>query len=210
MVEGVKINCHSSIKIAKDKTIYIDPFRVKEVPHDADYIFITHSHYDHFSTQDILKVAKIDTIFVTVQDTKSSLELMGIPEEQIIIVEPNNKYEIQGIKFETVPSYNENKKYHPKENNWVGYIIELNGIKYYIAGDTDNIKEIEDIKCDVAFLPIGGEFTMDAKEAANLANKIDSETVVPTHYAELVGTKKDLEEFIRLTNKEVKVLIESE
>ena len=102
MLEGIRINCHSSIKIAKDKIVYIDPFKIKEVSHDADYIFITHSHYDHFSTQDILKVAKIDTIFVSVQDTKSTLELMGIPEKQIIIVEPNKKYEVEDIKFETV------------------------------------------------------------------------------------------------------------
>lgn len=207
MLEGIKINCHSSIKIEKDKTIYIDPFRINEVPHDADYIFITHSHYDHFSTQDILKVAKIDTIFVSTEDTKSSLELMGIPEDQIVIVEPNNKYEVKDIKFETVPSYNENKKYHPKDNNWVGYIIELNENKYYIAGDTDNISEIQNIKCDIAFLPIGGEFTMNAKEAADLANSMDCKIVVPTHYLELVGTKEDLEEFINLTNKQIQVLI---
>ena len=210
MIEGIKINCHSSIKIAKDKIVYIDPFRINEVPHDADYIFITHSHYDHFSTQDILKVAKIDTIFISTEDTKSSLELMGIPEEQIVIVEPNNKYEVKGIKFETVPSYNENKKYHPKENNWVGYVIELNGNQYYIAGDTDNISEIQNIKCDIAFLPIGGEFTMNPQEAADLANKTECKIVVPTHYAELVGTKEDLDEFIKLTNKEVKVLIKGE
>ena len=207
MLEGIKINCHSSIKIEKDKTIYIDPFRINEVPHDADYIFITHSHYDHFSTQDILKVAKIDTIFVSTEDTKSSLELMGIPEDQIVIVEPKNKYEVKDIKFETVPSYNENKKYHPKDNNWVGYIIELNENKYYIAGDTDNISEIQNIKCDIAFLPIGGEFTMNAKEAADLANSMDCKTVVPTHYLELVGTKEDLEEFKNLTNKQIQVLI---
>lgn len=207
MLEGIKINCHSSIKIEKDKIIYIDPFRINEVPHDADYIFITHSHYDHFSVKDILKVAKIDTIFVSTEDTKSSLELMGIPEEQIVIVKPNSNYELKDIKFETVPSYNENKKYHPKENNWVGYIIELNENKYYIAGDTDNISEIQNIKCDIAFLPIGGEFTMNAKEASDLANSIDCKIVVPTHYAELIGTKEDLEEFIKLTNKEAKVFI---
>lgn len=210
MLEGISINCHSSIKIAKEKIVYIDPFRINEVSHDADYIFITHSHYDHFSTEDILKVAKIDTVFVTVQETKSSLELMGIPEEQIKIVEPNNKYELQSIKFETVPSYNENKKYHPKENNWVGYIIELSGIKYYIAGDTDNIKDIQNINCDIAFLPIGGEFTMNAKEAASLANELNIKVVIPTHYGELVGSKEDLEEFIKLTEKQIKVLIEIE
>lgn len=207
MLEGVKINCHSSIKIAKEKNIYIDPFRVKEVPHDADYIFITHSHYDHFSPEDILKVAKIDTVFITVQETKSSLELMGVPDNQIVIVEPNNKYELDNIKFETAYSYNINKNFHPKENNWVGYIIELNNTKYYIAGDTDNIEEIQNIKCDVAFLPIGGTYTMNANEAAELANRLETKIIVPTHYAELVGTKEDLDEFIELTNKEVKVLI---
>lgn len=207
MLEGVKINCHSSIKIAKEKTIYIDPFRINEVPHDADYIFITHSHYDHFSTQDILKVAKIDTIFISVKDTKSSLELMGIPEEQIIIVEPNNKYKTKDIEFETVNAYNINKKFHPKENEWVGYIIELNKIKYYIAGDTDNIEEMQNIKCNVAFIPIGGTYTMNAREAAELVNKLEIEIVVPTHYGELVGTKEDLEKFLELTNKEVKDLI---
>ena len=208
MLQGVKINCHSSIKIQKDKTIYIDPFKIKEILHDADFIFITHSHYDHFSTEDILKIAKIDTTFITITETKSSLELLGIPNNQIVIVEPNNTYEIKGIKFETVPAYNENKKFHPKENKWVGYIIEFDGIKYYIAGDTDNIKDIEKIKCDIAFLPIGGTFTMNAKEAADLANKIDAKIIVPIHYGEIVGTKEDLDKFIKSSNKEVKVLID--
>lgn len=207
MLEGITINCHSSIKIQRNKTIYIDPFRIKTVFHDADYIFITHSHYDHFDTKDILKVAKIDTVFVTVPETKSSLELLGIPEDQIITVEPNNKYDVEDIKFETVPAYNESKKFHPKENNWVGYVIELNGVKYYIAGDTDNIKEIQNVKCDIAFLPIGGEFTMNAEEAADLANKIDAQVIIPIHYGELVGTKDDLDKFLELTDKEVKVLI---
>lgn len=207
MLEGIKVNCHSSIKIQKDKTIYVDPFRIKEVPHDADYIFITHSHYDHFDTKDILRVAKIDTVFIAVPETKSSFQLLGVPEDQIITVEPNEKYDVKGIKFKTVPAYNENKKYHPKENKWVGYIIELDGLKYYIAGDTDNINEIQDVKCDIAFLPIGGEFTMNAKEAADLANKIDSKVIVPIHYGELVGTEEDLKEFLKLTDKDVEVLI---
>lgn len=207
MLEGIKVNCHSSIKIQKDKTIYVDPFRIKEVPHDADYIFITHSHYDHFDTKDILRVAKIDTVFIAVPETKSSFQLLGVPEDQIITVEPNEKYDVKGIKFKTVPAYNENKKYHPKENKWVGYIIELDGLKYYIAGDTDDINEIQDVKCDIAFLPIGGEFTMNAKEAADLANKIDSKVIVPIHYGELVGTEEDLKEFLKLTDKDVEVLI---
>lgn len=207
MIEGIQINCHSSIKIKKDKTIYIDPFRINEVTHDADYIFITHSHYDHFSTQDILKVAKIDTIFITVPETKSTFELMGVPDNQVILVEPNNEYQIENIKFKTVPSYNVNKNFHPKENKWVGYIIKMDNNEYYIAGDTDNIEEIENIKCNVAFLPIGGTYTMDCKEAAELANKINADTIIPTHYGELVGSKEDLKTFVELTNKNVQAII---
>lgn len=207
-MEIIEVNCHSSIKIKNETTIiYIDPFRIKEVSHDADFIFITHSHYDHFSIQDILKVAKINTIFITIKETKSSLELMGIPEKQIIVVEPNNDYKVKDIKFVTVPAYNINKAFHPKENKWVGYIIEINSTKYYIAGDTDNIEEIKNINCDIAFLPIGGVYTMSAKEAAELANTISTKTIIPIHYGEIIGNKDDLDEFIKLTNKNVKVLI---
>lgn len=207
MIENVTVNCHSSIRIKENKTIYIDPFKIQEIKHDADFIFITHSHYDHFSIEDIIKIAKKETIYITVKETKSKLELIGVPEEQIIIVEPNKKYELHEISFETVPAYNIGKIFHPKTNNWVGYIIELDKTKYYIAGDTDHLKELESIKCDIAFLPIGGTYTMNAKEAASLANMIDAKIVVPIHYGEIVGTKKDLEQFIKLTNKDTEILI---
>lgn len=207
MLNGVQINCHSSIKIQKEKTIYIDPFRINEVPHDADFIFITHSHYDHYSPKDILKVAKIDTIFITVEEIKSSMLVMGVPEEQIIVVQPNKNYTVQNINFKTFPAYNINKKFHPKENGWVGYLIEINNTKYYIAGDTDNIEEIQNLNCDVAFLPIGGTYTMNYEEAANLANNIHAKIIVPTHYGELVGSNEDLDNFMRLTTKNIKILI---
>ena len=208
MLENISMNCHSSIKIKKDKTIYIDPYRIADNCNDADFVFITHSHYDHFSIEDITKIKKKDTIFITVAETETELKQIGIPVEQIIIVEPNKEYKIKGLEFKTVPAYNTNKIFHPKENNWVGYIIEIDLVEYYIAGDTDVIKEQENIRCDVAFLPIGGTYTMDAKEAAILANNIDARIVVPIHYGEIVGTKKDLEEFIKDTKKKVVVLID--
>ena len=210
MLNNIYINCHSSIKIQKEKTIYIDPFRINEVPHDADFIFITHSHYDHFSPKDILKVAKIDTIFITVEEIKSSILVMGVPEEQIIVVEPLKEYEIKTLKFTTLPAYNINKKFHPKENGWVGYLIDIDNVKYYIAGDTDNVEELKSLNCDVAFLPIGGTFTMNYEEAASLANTINAKVIIPTHYGELVGTNDDLENFIKLTTKNVKVLINNQ
>ena len=161
MIADVVVNCHSSIRIKKNRIIYIDPFKINENCNDADFIFITHSHYDHFSIEDIIKIAKKETIYITVKETKFKLELIGVPEDQIIIVEPNKKYELHEISFETVPAYNIGKNFHPKTNNWVGYIIELDKTKYYIAGDTDHLKELESIKCDIAFLPIGGTSKYD-------------------------------------------------
>ena len=207
MLEGIEINCHSSIKIKKSKTIYIDPFRISKEFHDADYIFITHSHYDHFSIEDILKINKEDTVYITVEETKEKLLNIGVSESCIVIVKPNNEYAIEGISFNTYPAYNIGKPFHPKRNDWVGYVINLDNVKYYIAGDTDDIPEIESITCDIAFLPIGGTYTMNAKKAAELANTIDTKIVIPTHYGEIVGSKKDEEEFKRLTNKEVVILI---
>ena len=73
-------------------------------------------------------------------------------ENEIIKVEPNEKYEIQGIKVETIPAYNVNKNFHPKENKWVGYIIEIEGQRLYITGDTDENIDNEKVECDVAFV----------------------------------------------------------
>ena len=90
------------------------------------------------------------------------------------------------------------KKYHPKENGWVGYIVEINDIHYYIAGDTDLTPEIKSISCDVALIPIGGRFTMNAKEAASLINTIEPQIAIPTHYGDIIGTKEDAESFEKL------------
>ena len=112
------------------------------------------------------------------------------------------------MKIETTYSYNIDKQFHPKENKWVGYIIEINNKRYYIAGDTDNIKEIQDIECDVALIPIGGTYTMNYKEAGELANNINASIVIPIHYGTIVGDKEDAIRFKKLVkNKEVKILI---
>ena len=110
------------------------------------------------------------------------------------------------MSFSTTYAFNVDKPFHPKANNWVGYIIDLDGTKYYIAGDTDNILEIRNVIADVAFLPVGGTYTMDYKEAADLANVLNVKTVVPTHYGSVAGKKEDGENFKRLVkNKEVVV-----
>lgn len=207
MLEDIEVLFHSSIKIDKGKKIYIDPFKIKEEYNDADIIFITHDHYDHYSEEDIDKVINKDTTIVVPEELLTKLLKKGISRDSIVTVEPNENYIVQGIKFETVPAYNVNKKFHPKENNWVGYIIEINNTKYYVAGDTDITEENRKVKCDVAFVPVGGTYTMDYKEAAQLVNEIKPKIAVPIHYGSVVGTKEDAVEFVKLLDSTIKGII---
>lgn len=196
MLEGVQVFIQNSIKIEKEKIIYIDTYEMQEEKHDADIIFITHTHYDHFSLKDIEKVKKENTIIVGPEGIEE-VQKIGFLKENIKIVKPNQNYEIAGIQIETLPAYNLYKKFHPKENQWVGYILNLQGKRYYIAGDTDNLEELRSIKCDIAFVPIGGTYTMNAQEAADLINKIQPKIVVPTHYGSIVGSKEDAKIFVQ-------------
>ena len=207
MLNNIEVLYHSSIRINKEKTIYIDPFKIDRNYNDADIIFITHDHYDHYSEEDIDKVINENAVIVIPEELLTKVLKKGINKNAIITVEPNQKYMVQGIKFETVPAYNTNKTFHPKENGWVGYVIEINGIKYYIAGDTDITEENKKVKCDVAFVPVGGTYTMDFKEVAQLVNQIQPKVAVPIHYGSVVGTKQDAEEFIKQLHTNIKGII---
>mgnify|MGYP002587934736 CR=1 FL=1 len=204
MLENIEVLKHSSIRINKEKIIYIDPFEINKNYNDADIIFITHDHYDHYSEEDIDKVIGENTTIVIPEELLTKLLKKGIQKSAIITVEPNKEYMIQGIKFETIPAYNTNKAFHPKENEWVGYVIEIQGSKYYIAGDTDITEENKKVKCDIAFVPVGGTYTMDFKEAAQLINEIQPKIAVPIHYGSVVGTEQDAIDFIRLLHPNIK------
>lgn len=203
MLQEVKLLTHSSIRIARDKIIYIDPFKINKEYKDADFVFCTHSHFDHFSIDDIKKVMCDKTKIVTVPETKTKLLGIGFKPEQIIIVKPGSKYNVNGLVFDTVSAYNIKKDYHPKKNNWVGYNIFTGDHWYYIAGDTDNIKEAQKVKCDVAFLPVGGTYTMDYVEAVKLANIIKPKIAIPTHYGSIVGSRDDATMFASNLNPDI-------
>ena len=207
MLENIEVLYHSSIRINKEKIIYIDPFKINKNYNDADIIFITHDHYDHYSEEDIDKVINENTTIIIPDELLTKLLRKGINKNAIITVEPNKNYMEQGIKFETISAYNTNKTFHPKENGWVGYIIIINGIRYYIAGDTDITEENKQVKCDVAFVPVGGTYTMDFKEAASLINEIKPKIAIPIHYGSIVGTEQDAIDFIRLLHPEIKGII---
>ena len=205
MLENIEVLCHSSIKFNKGKVIYFDPFKIEKNYNDADVIFITHDHYDHYSEEDIDKVVKGDTIIVVPEDLKTKLLKKGWKEENIITVRPNENYVVKNIEFKTIPAYNVNKQFHPKSNAWVGYLLKLEGLTYYIAGDTDITEENKKVKCDVAFVPVGGTYTMNYTEASELINEIKPKVAVPTHYGSIVGSKKEGDKFSKLVNSEIKV-----
>lgn len=194
------------------KIYYIDPFQLPKGKklEKADIIFITHAHHDHLSEGDILTLLKDDTVVVATFD---SLETLQIKQEKFP-VEPNQKYSVKGFSFQTVPAYNihpERIQFHPKSNNWVGYVFEINGLKFYHAGDTDFIPEMhtfDKLEIDVALLPMGGTYTMDVDEVIQAVNVIKAKTVIPMHYKMLLGdTYQAAEEKLKKEIKESKVLI---
>lgn len=204
MLDNIDVLCHSSIRLNLEKIIYIDPFRVKKKFNDADLIFITHNHYDHYSEEDIDNVKKQDTVFIVPETLKTRMLEKGYNKDNIVTVKPNKNYIVQGIKVETIPAYNINKEFHPKSNEWVGYVIEVNDIRYYIAGDTDVTEESKVVKCDIAFIPVGGKYTTNYQEAAYLVNEIKPKIAIPTHYGSVVGEKQDAISFIKLLLPSIK------
>ena len=207
MLGKITINTHSSIRIAAEKIIYIDPFKLECAPHDADIIFVTHAHFDHFSPEDIEKIAKPETVYVMPESMQKDAAKAGIADGNLVMLTPEQKTEICGIPVETVPSYNIGKLMHPKKNGWLGYILTVGTQRIYIGGDMDATPEASVVQCDIAMHPIGGTYTMNAKEAAALVNEMRPKTVIPTHYGSIVGLKKDEKTFSKLVDDGIDVVI---
>lgn len=203
----IEINTQSSIKLIGDKIIYFDPYLITEEYHDADYIFITHDHYDHLDPESIYHASNSKTKFIIPDSIVTNFFTMKINMHNVTGVKPNEDYVIDNIPITTIPSYNLTKQYHPRSKDYVGYIVTLQNKKYYIAGDTDLTKEAQDVKCDIAFLPIGGTFTMDYQEAAKLTNIIKPQVVIPIHYDSIVGSKEDANRFKSLVSPSIQVLV---
>jgi len=206
LIGNVKLDWlgHSSFKITNKRVIYIDPYNI-QADEKADIILITHSHYDHCSIEDIKELVKDRTIVIIPPDCQSKLS--GIQGINVHLAKPGKKIEAFGIIVEAVPAYNINKNFHEKANEWVGYIINTDGKRIYHAGDTDFIPEMKEIKeIDVALLPVGGTYTMDAAEAAKAANTIKPKVAVPMHYGSIVGSEKDAKRFKELCNVEVEIM----
>lgn len=191
---------HASVRIDGEKTVYIDPWKLAEGQPRADIVLITHSHYDHCSEDDVAQIADGETIIFASADCQGELSQDFRP------VAPGQLETVGGVIVETVSAYNLNKEFHPRANDWVGYLLEMGGERIYYAGDTDLIPEMDEIKADIVILPVGGTYTMTAEEAAEAANRIKPGLAIPIHYGDIVGTEKDAEKFKELCRVPVSML----
>lgn len=200
MTDNIHWLGHDTFKIVGEKVIYTDPFQIKEKD-TADIILITHEHRDHCSAADIEKVSGKKTIIIATPDCAAKLS------GDVRFIKPGDKITVEGVNIEAVPAYNTNKKFHPKGNNWVGYIFTLNNKRIYIAGDTDHIPEMKGLNVDIAFLPVSGTYVMTAEEAVKAAMDINPKVAIPMHYDSVVGSMDDAKRFAQGLKGRIEVRI---
>ncbi|WP_044351861.1 MBL fold metallo-hydrolase [Dethiosulfatarculus sandiegensis] len=180
--------------------IYFDPFELGEGP-QACLVLASHDHFDHCVAEDVAKIKGPDTVIVTEKDCAAKLE------GDVRVVSPGDKLEVNGIGVKAVPAYNTDKDFHPKGNKWLGFVVTVNGVSIYHAGDTDHIPEMTDLKPDIALLPVSGTYVMTADQAAEAARAIKPGLAIPMHYGAIVGDASDAERFAQLLEGDVPVRI---
>jgi L-ascorbate metabolism protein UlaG (beta-lactamase superfamily) len=193
---------HASFAIESEKIIYIDPWKIPSNAPQADIILVTHSHFDHLSPSDINNLRREGTIIICSADCASQLS------GEVKVLKPGEELELKGIKIKAVAAYNPAKPFHPRKNNWLGYLITIDGVRIYHAGDTDFIPEMKDLgEVNIALFPVGGKYTMNAEEAAKAASIIKADISIPMHYgAGVIGSEKDALKFKQLYQGEVRIL----
>jgi len=205
-IENIEIRWlgHSGFLIKNSSVIYIDPYNIKEGYEKADLILITHSHYDHCSVVDMEKIVRDGTKILAPADCQSKIMRFKVPVK-IQVVEPGGEFSFIDAKVVTLSAYNIDKHFHPKEEGWLGYLIKMNEVIVYHAGDTDKIPEMQKLtgynqqgKKFIALLPVGGRFTMSAEEAAEVAKIIKPSLAIPMHFGSIVGSEDDAKEFVEL------------
>jgi L-ascorbate metabolism protein UlaG (beta-lactamase superfamily) len=187
-LEKIKWLGHDSFRIDAATRIYFDPFELSAGP-VADIILISHSHHDHCSPQDVAKIRNDDTIIVT--EKGSAEQFSG----NVVVMAPGESKAFGDVTVETVPAYNTDKHFHPKANGWLGFIVEMEGVRIYHTGDSDFIPEMQAIQCDIALIPVSGTYVMDARQAVEAALAIDPKVAIPMHYGAIVGSIQDAIDF---------------
>ena len=191
---------HDGFRIDAGKTVYIDPYQISDGPR-ADLILITHEHFDHCSPDDVAKIQHSGSVIITEKDSAATLS------GDVRVVNVGETISVDDITVEAVPAYNTNKDFHPKSKGWLGFIVEIDGVKVYHAGDTDFIPEMKDFNTDIALLPVSGTYVMTADEAVEAALVINPKVAVPMHYGAIVGGGQDAKNFKKALEGKVEVRI---
>lgn len=209
-LQGLSWLGHASFRWSRaGKTVYLDPWKLSSEPRDADLVLIGHPHFDHLDPAEIAKVSGPKTEVVTVAECAAKLKEAGF-SGTVRVVKPGDRLEVKGILVEAVPAYNTDKDFHLKEKGWAGFLVELDGVRLYHAGDTDFIPEMKDLKTDVALLPVSGIYVMTAEQAAEAAKAINPKVAVPMHYGSIVGTAADAERFRELCGSVIVEILEKQ
>lgn len=204
-IGNVSINSHSSIRIGGSSVLWFDPFQLEDAPHDADIILVTHEHFDHFSPEDIVRVSNKDTFYVAPSGMGGKFMELGVSADHVVTIAPGEGATVRDARIRAVPAYNVGRQFHTKDKGWVGYLVTLDDVRYYVAGDTDALEENQSLECDVALVPVGGTYTMTAAEAAEFVVALGPKVAVPTHYGSVVGTPRDGQDFADLVDGRVEV-----
>ena len=182
---------HASFRLAaEDVVLYIDPWKLPSPKPDASLVFVSHGHFDHWSARDVEAVSRDGTTVVGPADVVESL-----PGGRVL--RPGERIESAGASIEGIPAYNVGKDFHPKAKGWLGALITLGGARVYYAGDTDKIAEMSGLSgVDVALLPVGGTYTMNAAQAALACQAIGARIAIPYHWGDIVGSESDARAFV--------------
>lgn len=206
MLENLHWLGHASFRLDGPKTVYFDPYKIPDNSKKADIIFISHEHFDHFSVDDISSISTKDTVIVSDKVSAAQLGTKAVYKE-IKALSPGDKIEVSGVNVEAVPAYNMDKEFHTKQSQKVGYVVTVEGVRIYHAGDTDFIPQMKNIKCDIALLPVSGTYVMTKDEAAQAAMAIKPKIAIPMHYGEIVGSDSDARRFADLLKGQIEVKI---